>query len=162
MFKKKKKIHKYYRKPKTKKTGSKILSLLVIFTGILVLIYTLSFLQRLSQTKAEVVYQPSIVRIEILNGSGVKGAGESVKNFLVKNKFKNIIFDVVFVGDFLDSLVGQNMLLDRSGDEKTVKKISKTLKIDKKNVVYKPLKDNYLDVKATLVLGPDFKKMLMK
>jgi hypothetical protein len=162
MFKKKKKEHKYYRKPKTKKTGSKILSLLVIFTGILVLIYTLSFLQRLSQTKAEVVYQPSIVRIEILNGSGVKGAGESVKNFLVKNKFKNIIFDVVFVGDFLDSLVGQNMLLDRSGDEKTVKKISKTLKIDKKNVVYKPLKDNYLDVKATLVLGPDFKKILMK
>ena len=134
----------------------------MIFTGILVLIYTLSFLQRLSQTKAEVVYQPSVVRIEILNGSGTKGAGYIVKNFLTKNQFKNIVFDVVFVGDYSDSLVGQNMLLDRGGDEKTIKTISQTLRIDKKNVVFKPLKDNYLDVDATLVLGPDFNKLLKK
>jgi len=162
MGKKIKKRYKFYRKKSRREKESSLPGILITFLAIFVLVYGFSFVKRLGQKEIEEIIDPKDIRIQILNGSGIKGVSGEAAGILDQKESKNFIFYVVDEGDFSDSFVSQTILLDRTGNEELIEEIAKTLGIKKSNVLFKPLRDNYLDLDATLVLGPDFKSYLEK
>lgn len=156
----KNKTRKFYRKGKTqKKSSSKSLSFFIFILALVVLVYTFSFVKRLSQTEAVGSPEPQLIRVQILNGCGASGAAQDVAEFLLSQKFEGIIFDVIDVGNFTDDNISQTLIWDRIGDESTPQKVARLLGIEKDNVSYHLLKNNYLDIKVTLILGSDYQKI---
>ena len=162
MGKKLKKEYRFYKKRTKRKRGLSFSGILITLLGIFVFVYGFSFVKRLGQKEIKEKIEPKDIRIQVLNGSGIKGGCRKVSEFLNENKSEYFIFYVVNEVDFSDSFVSQTILLDRSGNKELIGKIAKILGMKKGNVLFKPLKDNYLDLDATLVLGADFKKILKK
>lgn len=162
MGKKLKKEYRFYKKRPKRKRGVNLSGILITLLGIFVFVYGFSFVKRLGQKEIKTEIEPKDIRIQILNGSGIKGACRKVSEFLNENRSKNLVFYVVNEVDFSDSFVFQTILLDRSGNKELIGQIAEILGLKKNNVFFKPLKDNFLDLDATLVLGSDFKKILKK
>ncbi len=152
------KTRKYYKRGKTqKKSGTKFLNLFIFILGLVVVVYTFSFVKRLTQTEAVGSPEPILVRIEVLNGCGVKGAAQKVGDFLREKKFQQVYFDVRGVENFSSSSVSKTMIWDRAGDLKLAQMVADELGID--NILQKPMEKNYEDVKVTLILGSDYQKI---
>lgn len=122
--------------------------------------YTFSFVKRLTQTEAVGSPEPLLIRLQILNGCGVPGAAQDVAEFLLTQEAEEIIFDVIDVGNFTDTDVSRSLIWDRIGDETTALKVAHLIGIKKEDVSYHLLKNNYLDIKVTLILGSDYQKIL--
>lgn len=152
------KTRKYYRKGKTqKKSGTKFLNLFIFILGLVVVVYTFSFVKRLTQTEAVGSPEPVLVRIEVLNGCGVKGAAQKVGDFLREKRFQKVYFDVRGIENYTTSSVSKTVIWDRVGDVKLAQMVADELGID--DILQKPLKKNYEDVKVTLILGSDYHKI---
>lgn len=122
--------------------------------------YTFSFVKRLTQTEAVGSPEPLLIRLQILNGCGVPGAAQDVAEFLLTQEAEEIIFDVIDVGNFTDTDVSRSLIWDRIGEETTALKVAHLIGIEKEDVSYHLLKNNYLDIKVTLILGSDYQKIL--
>lgn len=190
MFKRKK-SYRFYRGKAKKKVGwwthliSKLLWLAIGFVSVLLLIYALSFYQRLSQpeasefsSKGKESNKQILVRVQIINGSSISqlSGGEDLAQRLTKKlnqlHVDNLIYEIVEVQKselgkmgLKDSEAKESMIIDRWGDEKTGEpsKIAlltaKALNIDPQNVVFQKLKNNYQDVSLTILIGNDYKSL---
>jgi kynurenine formamidase len=158
------KTRKYYKKGKTqKKAGSKSLSFFIFILGLVVLVYTLSFVKRLTQTEAVGSPDSQLIRVQILNGCGAPGAAQSVADFLLTKKFEGVTLDVIDVGNFTDTHIPQTLIWDRVGDLKAAQKVAQLLNISEENVSHQLLKKKHLKVlgiQQTLILGKDYQKIL--
>ena len=157
----KKKTRKFYRKGKSqRRTGSKFLNLFILVLGLVVLVYTFSFVKRLTQTEAIGSTEPILIKLEVFNGCGVPGVAQKVQDFLLTQEFEGINFDVINVGNYKDQQVAETLIWDRVGNMNTAWKAAQLLGIKKGNVSYNFLKKNYLDVEISLILGKDYQKIL--
>lgn len=154
---------KFYKKGKVrKKTGSRSLSFFILILGLVVLVYTFSFVKRLTQTEAIGSPEPILVRMEILNGCGVPGAAQAVREHLLDREFEGIVFDIIDVGNFSDTHVPQTLIWDRVGQEKMTLKVAQLLGIETDRVSHNLLENNYLEIKLTLILGSDYQSIFRK
>lgn len=154
------KTRRFYKKGKAKKgTGSKSLSLLIFILSLMVLVYSFSFVKRLTQTEAVGSPEPISVKMNILNGCGVPGAARDVQKYLLETEFEGVVFDVIDVGNFTGDRISETMIWDRAGDEKAAFEVARLLGVEKEKVSYHLLKNNYLDIKITLILGSDYPKI---
>ena len=154
------KARKFYKKGKAKRgSGSKSLSLFIFVLGLVVLAYTFSFVKRLTQVEAVGGPEPVSVRMEILNGCGVTGAARDVQKYLLDKEFEGIVFDVIEIGNFDDTTLSHTLLWDRSRDEELAFRIAQLLGIEKGRVSYYLKKNNYLDIKVSLILGADYQEI---
>jgi hypothetical protein len=126
----------------------------------MVMVYTFSFVKRLTQTEAVGSPEPLLIRLQILNGCGVPGAAQDVAEFLLTQESEEIIFDVIDVGNFTDTNISRSLIWDRVGDKITALEVAQLLGIKKDDVSYHLLKNNYLDIKVTLILGRDYQKII--
>jgi len=157
------KARKFYKKGKARKgSGSKSLSLFIFVLGLVVLAYTFSFVKRLTQVEAVGGPEPVSVRMNVLNGCGVPGAARDVQKYLLENQFEGMVFDVIEVGNFDDTSLSHTLLWDRAGDEEMAFKIAQSLGIEKDKVSYQHLKNNYLDIKVSLILGADYQEIFLE
>jgi hypothetical protein len=160
----KKKTRKFYKKGKTPgKASSKFLSLFILVLGLAVLVYTFSFVKRLTQTEAIGSPEPILIKLQVLNGCGIPGAAQEVADFIVTQKFEVFAFDVIEVDNFSDSLIPQTLIWDRAGDLDAAQKAAQLFNISKENVSYQAIKEKHLKVlgiQQTLILGKDYKKIL--
>ena len=157
----KKKTRKFYKKGKTqKKKGSKFLNLFIFILALVVTVYTFSFVKRLTQTEAIGSPEPILIKLEVLNGCGVPGAAQKVRDFLLTQEFDEVNFDVINVGNFTDNKVPETLIWDRVGNATIAGKVALLLGIKGDNVSHHFLKKNYLDVELTLILGKDYQKIL--
>lgn len=89
-----------------------------------------------------------IIQIEILNGSGIKGAGAKFTNYLRKNGV-----DVIDVRNYKTSSLENTIIIDRIGDIKASKKIAQLIGITEKNILQQINPDYFVSI--TLILGKD-------
>ncbi|KPL03880.1 MAG: hypothetical protein AMJ90_02935 [candidate division Zixibacteria bacterium SM23_73_2] len=162
MGKKLKKEYRFYRRKPEREKESGFYGILIILLAIFVFVYGFSFVKRVGQKEKNSNIEPRGVRVQVIDGSGTHGACGDVSSFLKERKTKNFIFYVVDKFDLPDSLVTRTILLDRGGKPKLMGEIADFLGIQKKRVIYKPLKDNYRDLDFTLVLGADVENILEK
>lgn len=93
------------------------------------------------------------VQIDILNGCGVNGVGNTATNFC-----RSAGYDVVEMGNYKNFDLEESMVIDRTGKIEASKMLAKRLGISQKNVVQQF--SNEHPVTASVVIGKDYKTLL--
>lgn len=92
------------------------------------------------------------MQINILNGCGVSGVGNSMTQYC-----RAAGYDVVEMGNYKSFDVNESMVIDRIGNLEDAKRLAAFLKIAPKNVVQQFSNDHL--VSATVVIGNDYKNL---
>jgi hypothetical protein len=90
-----------------------------------------------------------MIQVDVLNGCGVGGIGDRFTDFLRTNGF-----DVVKVGNYVNSDLDESLVIDRTGNMANALKVAKALGIKNQNVIQQLNKDYFLDV--SIVVGRDY------
>jgi hypothetical protein len=170
--KKRRKVYRYYRRKRPKKPGlrtylsSKLLEFSIALLAVILLIFAFSFYKKLNQPQAKKPDQVVLARTQILNGCQSQGVSQKVAERLQRMKVDNIVYQIVEMGEVKDSAPKESLILDRLGDQKEGRPseaallTAEALGIHPRNVVCKKLKDNYLGISLTIVIGDDWKMLL--
>jgi len=96
--------------------------------------------------------QEKTIQIEVLNGTGEPNVAKIFTDYL---RGKGV--DVVEIGNYKSSDIVQTIIIDRRGNDKTVKKLAAILGVTERNITQQ-LNDNLL-LDATVLIGKDFGKL---
>ncbi len=92
------------------------------------------------------------LQINILNGCGVSGVGNTMTKYC-----RQMGYDVVEMGNYKKFDVEHSLVIDRSGKTPESQQLASLLGIEKKNVVQQFNNDQM--VSASVVIGKDFKSL---
>ncbi len=130
--------------------ASSILSLITIFLLINIFLKTGIFNSELNKdSKPQNVQQ--LIQVEILNGCGIAGAGNSLTDLLRK---KGI--DVVKTSNYSSFNVDNTFIIDRINNIETAFKVADSLNLNKQFIITEVNKSLFIDL--TIVIGKDFNK----
>jgi hypothetical protein len=90
-----------------------------------------------------------VIQIDLLNGCGVPGAAQKVTGYLRARGY-----DVVEMKNYKTFDVKESLIIDRTGDVETARRVAYALGIDEKNVLQQINHDYFVDV--SVVLGKNF------
>lgn len=93
------------------------------------------------------------VQVEVLNGCGVQGVGDKLKDIIRAKGF-----DVVKTGNYRSFDVENTFLIDRIGKVETAYRLADSIRLSKKNIIEQVNKNYFLDL--TLVIGKDYKAFI--
>jgi hypothetical protein len=131
-------------------------ALLIIMFGA-VLIYAYSFAKKITYgADAEMPGPAMSVRVQVLNGCGIKGAAGQISEFLRKNGDHAFQYDVVDEGNFATFDVSETLVLDRGDAAEAARAIGTMFGVSEDRVLRQTLPENILDIDVTVVLGRDF------
>lgn len=89
-----------------------------------------------------------IIQIEVLNGSGIKGAAAKFTNYLRKQGI-----DVVDARNYKSSTFENTMIIDRIGDRQASLKVAKLIGVSEKNIIQQINPDYFVSI--TVIIGKD-------
>lgn len=96
-----------------------------------------------------------IVRLQIVDGSGVTGMTRQVRRILKERSDAELAVEVVEAKNFDLHQVARSFLIAREEDRTAAEMLARRLGLDPGEVAYKPLENNRLYVTVTLVLGSE-------
>jgi len=96
--------------------------------------------------------EQAIVQINVLNGCGVSGVGNTMTKFC-----RTAGYDVVEVGNYKSFDIAESMVIDRIGKPDDAKRLAAQLGIAPKNIVQQFSNDHL--VTASVVIGKDYKSL---
>jgi len=131
-------------------------ALLVVLFGA-VMIYAYSFAKKITWGADNEAQGPvMMVRVQVLNGCGIKGAAGEVADFLKRTPDPTYQFDVVDEGNFATFDVTETLVLDRGEAREAARIVAERLGVDSDHVLSQPLTENVLDIDVSILLGKDF------
>ncbi|HMK38830.1 MAG TPA: LytR C-terminal domain-containing protein [Bacteroidota bacterium] len=131
-----------------------ILDVIIGALGLLVVVLAYSFTSRM-------IFRPPVdparsgsaaagtIQLDVLNGSGLPGAGTSATAYLRARGF-----DVVEYRNYRNFDVRESLVIDRAGSRENAEKVAYALGIQKANVIQQINQDYYVDV--TVLIGRDY------
>jgi hypothetical protein len=139
---------------------NRLLELLIAVVFVAVFVYVLSMTMKVTTGVSQTIEPPDhVVRLQVLNGCGVRGLAANVSDRLADYYDEDIQIQVVDTDNFDLTEVPESFLIARTRDRESVRVLAKKLGIDPGNITYKMLENNYRHVSATLVLGKDFQSL---
>jgi hypothetical protein len=132
---------------------SLILNVIIGGLILLVLLLAYSLIQR-------IVFRPPVqpvrsggkpgvsIQLDVLNGSGLSGAGTTMTSFLRARGF-----DVVEIRNYKSSDLQESIVIDRTGDRENAERVAYALGIRKENIVHQINEEYFVDV--SVVIGRD-------
>jgi len=137
-----------------------LLNIIIILLGVTVffLLYSFvsnSFINKSVEWKTETngrTEKGEIIQLEVLNGCGVSGVAQKFTDHL-----RDRNFDVVQSSNYQTFDVEKSLVIDRTGDVESAKKVAYTLGISEKNIIQQINPDYYLHV--SVVIGKDFQEL---
>ena len=141
--------------PGSSRRDSRSVVLNVIIGGLALLVILLgySFAQRM-------IFRPPVqpvraggkpgtsIQLDVLNGSGLSGAGTAMTSFLRARGF-----DVVEIRNYKSSDIAESMVIDRTGDRENAERVAYAIGIRKENIVHQINEEYFVDV--SVVIGRD-------
>ena len=97
-----------------------------------------------------------LVRVQILNGCGIKGAAADVTESLRNAMGDTFQFDVVDQGNFATFDVTETLVLDRGESMAAARIVAEIIGVDSEHVLHQNLMENVLDIEVSVLLGSDF------
>lgn len=108
------------------------------------------------------------VTVQVLNGSGIRGAAESLADALLPGD-GFLMYDVIEKGDARIGAFERTLVVDRRGSLKSAGefseeavKVARRLGINKDDVILLRLEDNILDIDVTIIAGTDYKNYVRR
>lgn len=137
-----------------------LLNIIIILLGVTVffLLYSFvsnSFINKSVEWKTETngrTERGEIIQLEVLNGCGVSGVAQKFTDHL-----RDRNFDVVQSSNYQTFDVEKSLVIDRTGDVESAKKVAYALGISEKNIIQQINTDYYLHV--SVVIGKDFQEL---
>jgi hypothetical protein len=149
------------RRPVQQKKNSRLLEMAIAAIFALVVIYGASFAIRITSGLSKTVETPDYtIRLQVLNGCGISGAAGKIAKALPDLVGLPIEIEVVEIDDFNAYHVTNSFLISRDRDTDPVKILADQLDLNRDDILYDPIENNYRSIYATLVLGDDFEKIL--
>lgn len=134
-------------------------ALIVVLFGA-VMIYTFSIAKMIAYGGSEDSQGPTqIVRVQVLNGCGVKGAAGEFSEKLRKAGHSDYHFDVIDHGNFATFDVTETLVLDRGDALDAAREIATVLGVDSDHVLSQDLTENVLQIEVSVLLGSDIAAM---
>lgn len=99
------------------------------------------------------------VRLQVLNGCGVRGAASKVADRLGRYFDDEIEIMIVDTDNFDLTEIPSTFLISRIENKKASELLAEKLGLDASNIEYRPMENNYRQVSVTLVLGADFEQV---
>ena len=124
-----------------------------VVTVVLVVSLTVRVTTGLSRTVKTPQHQ---IRLEILNGCAKAGIASRAAKFISEYPDSSLEVTVIRTGDFSLRKVSQSFIISRVKDKTAAEYLARLLNLEKSEVTYRPLDNNYKQVSATLVVGEDF------
>ncbi len=143
-----------------RRSGSVLLNTLLLVLGLGVLLLGWGLVTRFTAStttpgqtdEASPQAVPSVIQVEVRNGSGISGLAARTLTFL-----RNEGFDVVQVGDYSRRDVEHSMVYDRVGNHEAAVSVARALGIPESRVVQEVREDFYLD--ASVIIGLDYQQL---
>ena len=127
---------------------------------LIVLLYQLTSTLTVAGGISRVIDRPThLVRLQVVNGSGVKGLMREVSKRLSDYADSVLEVRVVDVVDFDLRKLPRSFVISREQNKTAAALLAKKLGLDPSEVVYRPLEHNSRQVSATLVVGKDYESM---
>ncbi|MFA5832237.1 MAG: LytR C-terminal domain-containing protein [Bacteroidota bacterium] len=125
--------------------------LLVLFNGMqLYGIFSQQSTSTISSAKKENDTMHVPIQINVLNGCGVNGVGNTMTKFC-----RQLGYDVVEMGNYKTFDLEHSIVIDRSGKTNEAQQLASQLGIERKNVIQQFNNDQMVSV--SVVIGRDFK-----
>ncbi len=162
MFKKKKKsrVYRFYRPTPPKKSGAKKIDYAIFILILMLGCFGISLAKKWGEEKkgSSDIYEQANVRVQILNASGNPYMAETSAQKLVSISGSPITFEVVEKGNYGAFKLPQSMIVYlKEEEEELACQVADFLGINRDNVLYQKVEDNYLDIQMKLIVGRDFK-----
>jgi len=90
-----------------------------------------------------------IIQVEVLNGCNVAGVADRFTDYLRNNGF-----DVVNIGNYINSDIDETIVIDRTGNKANAYKVAEVLGVKRDNVIQQLNENYFLDV--SIVIGKDY------
>ncbi|MFN0158933.1 MAG: LytR C-terminal domain-containing protein [Bacteroidota bacterium] len=142
--------------PSKKDPRSIALNVAVIVLFLVVAVLGYSLLQRhvfnkpVEATRA--VVSGDVIQLDVLNGCGISRAASSVTGYLRARGY-----DVVEMRNYKSFDVDESLVIDRTGDLETARKVAYALGVSERNIVQQINQDYYVDV--SVVIGKDYNSL---
>lgn len=147
----------------SKKKNSRLLELAIVAIFALVIIYAASFAIRVTQGFTRTIDSADyIVRLQILNGCGTDGAANKVTRTLPAFVKLPLDVKIVDVDNFNSYDVEQSFIISRQEDLSSAKILAHQIGLDKDNIVFEPIENNFRSITATLVIGQDYENIFLE
>jgi len=162
LFKKKKKsrVYRFYRPAPAKKRGAKKIDYAIFILVIMLGCFGISLAKKWGEVNklSSDEYAEAQVRIQILNASGNPYLAESTAKKLSSMTHAPIKFEVVEKGNYGAFKLPQSMLVYLKPEEEELANLAADwLGINRDNVLFQKVENNYLDIQMKLIVGRDFK-----
>ena len=145
-----------------KNKRNKYLEIIIAILFVIVLIYVSSVTVRITSGVTKTV-EPSAntVRLQVLNGCGVRGLAAQFSDRLAGYKDKDLEIKVVDTDNFEETKVARSFVISRLEDKQAAEILAEKIGLKSSEVIYKELENNYRHVSATLVLGEDYESITL-
>ncbi len=131
-------------------------ALLVVLFGA-VMIYGYSFAKKITYgADAESAGPTMLIRVQVLNGCGIKDAAADITEGLRNLRDETYQFDVVEQGNFATFDVTETLVLDRGQSMEAALRIAEIIGVDSDHVLHQNLMENVLDIEVSVILGNDY------
>ncbi len=160
------------RSPKRKKRKKQLKSpgitgWAIIFLTVFIVVFVVSmFLPRTEVCVSDTI--PEIIRLQLLNGCGAKGAAEQMAKAFMESS-KEVFFDVIDKDNAEVYNFEKTLVLDRMGDPVKAGSFSQAavyvadlLKRKQDQLIIQKLSDNLLDIDVTVIIGTDYPSVLKR
>jgi len=104
------------------------------------------------ETSKQGVATGSVIQMDVLNGCGVSKAASIVTAFLRQRGY-----DVVEMRNYKTFDVPESLVIDRTGNLETARKVAYALGVKEQNIVQQINQDYYVDV--SIVIGKDYQSL---
>ena len=137
----------------------------IIFLTVFIVVFVISiFLPRTEVSVSETI--PEIIRLQLLNGCGAKGAAEQMAKAFMESS-KEVFFGVIDKDNAEVYNFEETIVLDRKGDPVEAGSFSQAavyvadfLKRKPDQLIIQKLSDNLLDIDVTVIIGTDYQSVL--
>jgi len=163
LFKKKRKsrVYRFYRPaPKGKSGGAKKIDYAIFILVMMLGCFGISLAKKWGEVNkvSSDEYEEVLVRVQILNASGNPYMAESTAKKLSSMTHSPIKFEVVEKGDYGAFKLPQSMIVYLKSEEEELACLAADwLGINRDNVLFQKVENNYLDIQMKLIVGRDFK-----
>ena len=140
----------------SKKKTNRVLEVVLVTAFAIVLAYIVSVTVKVTSGVSKTIETPShLIRLQVLNGCGVKGLASRVADDLARYTDKDLEIMIVDTDNFAVREVLESFLISRTEDLTEAELLADRLGLDQSAIVYRELENNHRHVSVTLVLGAD-------